>query len=95
MGSSGGTTPGRLQDLSAGGLCLLVTTRSVDVGAELYLGIFFRGPLNDPLVVVANVLRCTPVDGGFHLGLQFVSDNPAQREALDTVRQHLRDRHGQ
>ncbi len=44
---------------------------------------------------VANVVRCTAVDGTFTLGLQFVRDNPAQREALETVRQRLRDRHGQ
>ena len=94
VGGSEGTTAGRLQDLSAGGLCL-VTTRAVDVGAELYLGIFFRTLRDGPLVIVANVVRCTAVDGTFHLGLQFVRENAAQREAFKAVQQRLRDRHGQ
>ena len=64
-----------------------MTTRAVDAGAELHLGIFFRSPRNDPLVIVANVVRCTRVDGTFTLGLQFVRDNAAQREAFKTVQQ--------
>ena len=93
VGGSGGTTAGRLQDLSAGGLCL-VTPRAVAVGAELYLGIFFRSPRHDPLVVVAKVVRCTPGDGRFALGLRFVRNNAAQRAAFKAVQQRLRDRHG-
>ena len=61
-----------------------MTPRAVDVGAELYLGIFFRTLRDGPRVIVANVVRCTAVDGTFHLGLQFVSENAAQREAFKT-----------
>lgn len=92
-GESGKPHEGRLRDLSAGGLCLL-TGRELAVGARLYLGIFFQHRPNDPLLVLAEVRRCTLGEEGFSLGLKFVKGTHEQREALLSIQTYLIDRHG-
>jgi hypothetical protein len=87
-------TAGRLRDLSQGGACL-VASRAVDVGAKVYLGIFFQHLQDGPLIILARVQHCSPAEGSFALGLEFLRETNTQRNAFRRVRQHLADRYGE
>ena len=93
VADAGETHAGHLRDLSAGGLCL-VTSRQARVGTRLCLGIFFERRRGDPLIVLARVRRCSPEEGGFVLGLEFLRTTNAQRRALTHVVHYLVERHG-
>ena len=94
VGESGGAYAGHLRDLSAGGVGLK-TVREVRVGARLWLGIFFDHMPSGPLVILAQVQRCSPEESGFALGLEFMRSSSAQRDALSQVRQYLVEQHGE
>jgi c-di-GMP-binding flagellar brake protein YcgR len=89
---SGETYSGHVRDLSQGG-ARLSTSRSFPVGTDLYLGIFLKHMRHGPLVIVARVRRCSPEEGRFALGLEFLESGVAQHDALRRVREHLRAHH--
>jgi len=93
VGGSRKAYEGYLRDLSAGGLCLM-TSREFSVGTQLCLGIFFEHSLDDPLMVLADIRRCSVDDDGFALGLKFVRGTPKQHDALASIQHYLVDRHG-
>jgi hypothetical protein len=93
VGESGKAHAGHLRDLSAGGLCL-VTSRRVSLGSRLCLGIFFEHRKKNPLIVLARVRRCSPEEGEFVLGLEFVRSTDAQRDALEVIQQYLIEQYG-
>jgi hypothetical protein len=84
---------GRVRDVSLGGLCLW-TSRAWEVGARLYLGIFWEGE-PEPLVAVARVRRCVQEAAGFTSGLKFLLHTGQQRCAVERLRAHLADRYGE
>jgi hypothetical protein len=84
---------GNLRDLSAGGVGL-TTDREVRVGTRVWLGIFFAHMPDGPLIILARVQRCSPEEGSFAVGLEFLRSTRAQRDALGRVRQYLIEQHG-
>lgn len=93
VGDSATTHEGRLRDLSSGGICL-VTSQEVSVGARLWLGIFFDHMPNGPLLILAEVRRCSPEENSFALGLEFLRTTNTQRKALTHVVHCLVERDG-
>jgi len=94
VGNSSTTHEGRLRDLSSGGICLM-TSQEVRAGARLWLGIFFEHMPNGPLIIHAEVRRCSPEENDFALGLEFLRTTNTQRNAVHHIVQYLVERHGE
>lgn len=77
-----------VKNLSEGGACASVRTPPA-VGAEFYVGFFLQGFGGMPLIARMRVMWTRP-DGDMHLvGLSFLADGLAQRDALQRMREYL------
>lgn len=77
-----------VRDLGDGGACAVVDA-VVGVGTQLYAGFFLKGFGGLPLIAKVRVAWTRPRDGAHAIGLAFVADGPAQRDAVERMRDHL------
>ena len=84
---------GRTRNVSRGGLCAQITDpvvngASVDIDLQL---IFDEDTQSEPLRLPSRVAWCTPLDGGFQIGLSFMPMDAEQNEFLSLFLKYLDD----
>jgi hypothetical protein len=88
-----GTTQGRTQNVSRGGLAASVERPippglKVDVRMSL---VFDEDTFSEPLVLPARVVWCTPLEDGFQLGTAFLPMSNEQRSYLAMFLRYLKE----
>jgi len=79
----------KVRNLSEGGACASVR-KAPALGTDLFVGFFLRGFGGTPLIARMRVAWTKPAEDGGHLvGLSFLAEGPAAREAVLRMRDYL------
>jgi len=78
----------KVRNLSEGGACACVRNAPA-LGTELFVGFFLRGFGGTPLIARMRVAWTRPDDAGHLVGLSFIAESPAARDAVLRMRDYL------
>ncbi|HEU4731685.1 MAG TPA: PilZ domain-containing protein [Kofleriaceae bacterium] len=96
LNTPGRAVSGRTTNLSRGGLCATLSEPlAVGADTEVDIQLVFEEDLqSEPLRVPARIVWCTPVSGGFQVGIRFLPLDAERAEYLTMFLRYLDDTTG-